>query len=403
MALPYLTQDIPGIGGTIKNRVEDFFVQELPLYEPSGQGEHVYAEFQKVGLSTFEALERIGRALYVSSRDIGYAGMKDARAITRQIFSIPNTTEEAVMKLKLPNIEPLWAARHGNKLRLGHLSGNRFAIKVREVNATDVVKLSSLVEVLKTRGMPNYFGEQRFGRRGDNHLLGAALIRGDDEGLLKLLLGTPNPEADDSQAMGARKAFDRGDLQQAMRLYPRSSGMERRILHRLIKTGDAKAAVRAIDEKLRRLWISALQSELFNQVLARRIDSIDRLIDGDLAWKHENGACFAVESADVEQPRATNFEISPTGPLLGYRMTLPAGKALEIEENVFKEYKLSPGDFRVEGRLRVKGARRPLRVQPKDVELAAGVDEFGPHITFAFSLPPGSFATVFLRECMKSD
>src|SRR5215204_1711991 len=125
MALPYLTQDIPGIGGSIKNRAEDFFVQELPLYEPSGEGEHVYAEFQKIGHSTFDAIDRIGRALYVSSRDIGYAGMKDARAITRQIFSIPNTTEEAVMKLKLPGIEPLWAARHGNKLRLGHLAGNR--------------------------------------------------------------------------------------------------------------------------------------------------------------------------------------------------------------------------------------------------------------------------------------
>jgi len=403
MPLPYLTQDILGIGGTIKTRAEDFFVQELPLYEPSGQGEHVYAEFQKIGLSTFDAIDRIGRALYVSSRDIGYAGLKDARAITRQIFSIPNTTEEAVMKLKLPNIEPLWAARHGNKLRLGHLAGNRFAIKVRDVIATDVVKLSPLVEILKSRGMPNYFGEQRFGRRGDNHLLGASLVRGDDEALLKLLLGTPKDQVDDSQAMGARKAFDRGDFQQAMKLFPRSSGMERRILHRLTKTSDAKSAVWAIDQKLQRLWISALQSELFNQVVAKRIDSIDRLIDGDLAWKHENGACFAVESAETEQPRAANFEISPTGPLLGYRMTLPAGKALEIEENVFKNYELSPGDFRVEGRLRVKGARRPLRVQPKDVELAAGVDEFGPHITFAFSLPPGSFATVFLRECMKND
>jgi tRNA pseudouridine13 synthase len=179
--------------------------------------------------------------------------------------------------------------------------------------------------------------------------------------------------------------------------------MERRILHRLIKSGDAKSGVRAIDQKLLRLWISALQSELFNQVAAQRIESIDRLIDGDLAWKHENGACFALESAETEQPRAASFEISPTGPLLGYRMTLPSKKALEIEENVFREHQLSPGDFRVEGRLRVKGARRPLRVGPKDIELAAGVDEFGPHITFAFTLPPGSFATIFLRECMKND
>src|SRR6185312_10864773 len=215
------------------------------------------------GLTTFEAVNRIAGALGVGSRDVGYAGLKDARAVTRQVLSVWGTTEETVMGLRLPGITVRWAARHGNKLRLGHLAGNRFAIKVRDVNATDVVKLAPLVEILKTRGMPNYFGEQRFGRRGHNHLLGAALVRSDDEGLLKLLLGTPRSDVDDSQSAGARKAFDRGDFEQAMKLYPRSSGMERRILHRLIKSGDAKSAVRAIDDKLRRLWISALQSELF--------------------------------------------------------------------------------------------------------------------------------------------
>src|SRR5687768_10461033 len=124
--LPFLTDQIPGIGGSLKARPEDFFVQELPLYEPSGEGEHVYVEFQKIGMTTFDAIDRIARVLRVHPRDIGYAGMKDARAITRQIFSIPGTTEQAVMGLKIPNIEPLWAARHGNKLRLGHLAGNRF-------------------------------------------------------------------------------------------------------------------------------------------------------------------------------------------------------------------------------------------------------------------------------------
>src|SRR3712207_2853813 len=81
--LPYLTRDFPGIGGTIKNREEDFFVQEVPLYEPSGEGEHVYCEIQKVGLTTFEAVSRVARAMGVRSRDVGYAGMKDARAVTR--------------------------------------------------------------------------------------------------------------------------------------------------------------------------------------------------------------------------------------------------------------------------------------------------------------------------------
>src|SRR5690349_6316381 len=124
MTLPYLTKDFPGVGGAIKRRPEDYFVQEVPLYEPAGEGEHVYAEIQKVGVTTFDAIHQVAAALQVSSRDIGYAGMKDARAITRQVLSIHGTTPEAVMALRLPNITVQWAARHGNKLRLGHLAGN---------------------------------------------------------------------------------------------------------------------------------------------------------------------------------------------------------------------------------------------------------------------------------------
>src|SRR5439155_25871626 len=181
MNLPYFTRDFPGVGGVIKQRAEDFFVQEVPLYEPSGEGEHVYAEIQKVGLTTFDAVQQIARALGVSTRDIGYAGMKDARAISRQILSIWGTTPEAVMALRIPNITVQWAARHGNKLRLGHLSGNRFAIKIRDVKPTDVTRLRPVIETIEKRGLPNYFGEQRFGRRGDNDQLGAALIRDDNE------------------------------------------------------------------------------------------------------------------------------------------------------------------------------------------------------------------------------
>jgi tRNA pseudouridine13 synthase len=266
MKLPYLTSEMPGVGGAIKRRAEDFFVQEIPLYEASGEGEHVYSEIQKVGITTFEAIKRLADALQVSSGEIGYAGLKDAHAITRQVLSIRGTTETAVMNLRLPDITVQWAARHGNKLRLGHLSGNRFAIKIRDANPTDVVKLRPMLEVLEQRGMPNYFGEQRFGRRANNDLLGATLIRGRPEELLHLLLGSPDPKVDDPQTQQARTNFDRNDLDGAMKGWPRAGGgLERRILARLIKTGKPGMAVRAVDEKLRRLWVSALQSRLFNE------------------------------------------------------------------------------------------------------------------------------------------
>jgi tRNA pseudouridine13 synthase len=402
MQIPYLTPNLPGIGGTIKNRAEDFFVQEIPLYEPSGEGEHVYCEIQKTGVATFDAIHRIAAALGISSRFIGYAGLKDARAISRQIFSIWGTTEEAVMGLKVPGITVQWAIRHVNKLRLGHLAANRFAIKIRDVNATDVVKVRPVLAEIERRGMPNFFGEQRFGHRGNNDLLGAAVVRGDARQLLGLLLGKPNLDVDDRKTSHARAAFDRGELDFAMRLYPRNHGMERRILARLIKTKKPGAAARAVDHKLRRLWVSALQSRLFNEVVVKRIESLDKLMDGDLAWKHDSGAVFHVENAAAEQARCDSFEISASGPLIGYRMSLPSGEPLKLEESCFAAAGLTPGDFRRADELKVKGARRPIRVQPKDVQIAGGVDEHGPHVTLAFTLPPGSFATILLREITKS-
>jgi tRNA pseudouridine13 synthase len=405
MDLPYLTEDFPGVGGAIKERPEDFAVTEIPLYEPSGQGEHVYCEIQKVNLTTFDAVNRIAAALKVHPKAIGFAGMKDAKAVTRQTLSIHGSTPEAVAGLKIDGVGVLWVDRHLNKIRLGHLKGNRFVVKIRGVNPTDVVKLQPVLQTIQKRGMPNYFGEQRFGRRGDNAALGAALIRMDNQDLLKTLLGRPNFELDDPQQIGARKAFDAGDLQRSLKLWPRHSGLERRILSRFMKTRKPGAAAKAIDERLRRLWVSALQSEMFNEVLGRRVQSgtMDRVLKGDFAVKHENNAGFLVEDEAAEQPRADSFEISPTGPLVGYRMTLPQGKPLAIEEEVFATHNMTREDFKREGHHRVKGSRRPLRVRPEDVELSGGVDEHGPFISVAFTLPAGSFATVLLRELMKSE
>src|SRR5215813_11325527 len=109
--LTYLTRELPGIGGKIKQRDEDFFVEELPLYEPGGQGEHVYCEIEKAGMSTFDAVHRLAEALGVAQREIGYAGMKDARAITRQVVSIWGTTEDAVMGLgdRIQGLTIRWA------------------------------------------------------------------------------------------------------------------------------------------------------------------------------------------------------------------------------------------------------------------------------------------------------
>lgn len=403
MNLPYVTNEFPGIGGGIKQRDEDFFVQELPLYEPGGEGEHVYCEVQKAGLSTFDAVKRLGQLLNVPEVDIGFAGMKDARAVTRQLFSIRGANVEAAKAIKQDDLQVLWAEKHNNKLRLGHLAGNRFAIRVRDVDPLAVTKIGPVLKVLEARGMPNFFGEQRFGRRNNNDLMGAALIRGDNRELAHLLLGDPKKNIDDGMQHKARKLFDEGDLDGAYKAWPRRNGLERRLLHRVIKTGKASGAGRALDEKLRRLFVSALQSRVFNEVLARRIGNYDRLLPGDWAYKHENGACFHVEDVEKEQPRAAAWEVSPTGPLLGYRVSLCDAEAGQIEQAALDQFALRPEMFKVPGYHRVKGARRPLRVKPEQVEYSAGVDEHGGYILLAFTLPPGAFATVLLRELMKND
>jgi tRNA pseudouridine13 synthase len=400
---PYLTSDFDGIGGAIRERDEDFFVQEVPLYEPAGDGEHLYVEIQKIGLTTFDAIDRIARQLNVNPRDIGFAGMKDRHAITRQVLSIPGVSEEAAMKLQSPELSVLWAARHRNKLKLGHLKGNRFAIKIRHVEPSHVVRLTAPLQTIHRRGLPNYFGEQRFGVRGDNDLLGAALIRGDNKQVLHLLLGNPRADVDPPEVLQARTHFDRSEFEQSLRHWPRSFGMERRLLARFSKATRPGATVRMIDQRIKRLWISALQSRVFNEVLARRIDSIDRILEGEVCEKTENGACFIAEDLAVEQARADAWEISPTGPLIGYKMTHPLGAANAIEQEVFAKFNLTPADLRGAEKARARGARRSLRVRPAEVVTEGGVDEHGAYILVAFTLPSGSFATTLLREIMKPD
>lgn len=399
---PMLTREMPGVGGVLRQRPADFVVDELPLYEPSGDGEHVMCEIEKTSIPTFDLVAALANALGVHQRDIGYAGLKDTHAVTRQRFTIPRVDPGAVSSLDLPNARVLWVDKHRNKLRLGHLAGNRFSIKIREVDPAKVVTLKPIVEKLQTVGMPNYFGQQRFGARGDNAALGLAVIRRDHEMLLSHLLGRPNEAVDRAEMFAARSAFEAGDIQRAYQKWPKFGGVERRVLARLVRTNSPKAAVAVIETRLKKFWVAALQSRLFNDVVAARIDELGKLYEGDFAYLHRNGRCFRVTNLEAEQPRADAFEISPTGPLLGYRVSLPTGRPLEIEQGVFDKFGLTQQDFRNAGRERAKGDRRPIRVKPEDVKLQGGVDEHGPYIAVAFTLPAGSFATVFLRELMKN-
>ena len=169
-SLAYLTPDLPGVGGVLKARPEDFLVEEQPLYEPSGEGERLYLFIEKRELTTPEAIRRIASAFRTHRRNIGSAGLKDKHAVTRQHLSIwlpgvpDDVVAESLERLKdNTKLTVHWAERHGNKLRRGHHGGNRFVIRLRDVEPTAVLKAKPILDRLAAEGFPNYLGEQRFG------------------------------------------------------------------------------------------------------------------------------------------------------------------------------------------------------------------------------------------------
>ncbi|MHC4609973.1 MAG: tRNA pseudouridine(13) synthase TruD, partial [Planctomycetota bacterium] len=388
--LPYMTAELPGIGGRLKRHREDFEVEEIPAYEPSGTGTHTYFCVEKTGLSTRRAVRRIASALRIPPRRIGYAGLKDAQAITRQVLSVEHVDPERVGRLELPSIRVVWVNRHTNKLKLGHLKGNRFIIKVREADDLSTRPVEAILDVLVGRGVPNYFGPQRFGTRGDNAAVGLAAVRGDYDEAITAMLGRPN-DADSPNVRTARGHFDRGDYLAAAGAWPQAFDAERRACHALARpNASPEKAWRALDWPTRRLYLAAMQGELFNRVVATRIDSLDRLLPGDLAVKHANQAVFSVTDAAAEQPRCDAFEISPTGPLVGPKMTRPQGEPARVESEILAEAGLSMELFEQERGERIDGARRALRVRPEEPAVDVDQDDHGRFLRVAFVLPAGA-------------
>jgi tRNA pseudouridine13 synthase len=404
-SLPFLTADLPGVGGVIKTRPEDFFVEELPAYEPSGSGTHVYAQIEKKGLGTREAIDRIARALNIQRRDIGTAGLKDAHAVARQWISIEHIDPAKLEQLSLAEVRVLKTSRHTNKLKPGHLRGNRFVVRVRQLALPPEETLAiaeKAMAILTARGVPNYFGPQRFGNHRNNHLLGRALARNDADGFMDEFLGRPNAEFDSPTVLQARSQYEQGQYEESVKSWPHQFSDHRRALRAIIAgKGKKKRGLFTVDKHLQGLFISAYQSDLFNRVLVARMPDIDKVFLGDMAYKHDNGACFRVEQPEVEQPRCDRFEISPTGPLIGQRTTRLTGPAGEIENPILEAESLGESESGHMKRLGARGGRRPLRFQPRNADLKSGLDELGPYLELRFELDAGCYATTLISEITK--
>jgi tRNA pseudouridine13 synthase len=406
----FATAHLPPIGGTLKQRPEDFLVDEIPAYHACGEGEHLYLLVQKRGMSTMEMIRVLADHFRVRPDRIGYAGLKDKHAITRQTVSIhiPGKKPEDFPLLQHDKISVLGAELHTNKLRPGHLRGNRFSIRVRGVRPTDVVTAQKVLTTLAQTGVPNRFGEQRFGMLMNNHIIGRHLIAADYEGVVRELLG-PNT-FDPALNTEARVLFVQGKFEEAKRHYPDAARTELKVLHRLSQGRSPRDAVRALDDTTIGYYISAFQSAVFNAVLDARVASgtLGELHDGDLAIKRENLAVFAVDAAVAADPdtrlRLASLDIGPSGPMWGPEMMRASGAIDEREVACLAALGLTPEQLSsadVLSRRAMDGKRRPLRIPLIDPEVEGGVDEHGAFVRCAFELPRGAFATVVMREIMK--
>lgn len=348
--LPLLTAGLPGIGGILKQTPADFRVEEIPAYLPTGEGEFLYLWVEKRELAGEQLVSHLARELAISHQDIGMAGLKDRHAITRQWVSVPAKCQPSVEGFSHPQITILASERHRNKLRTGHLRGNRFEVIVRDTRPEAEPHARAIAAAIANSGFPNYFGDQRFGRQAETLTLGFELLRGEK---------TPQ------------------DIPRARRKF------------------------------LLRLALSAVQSQLFNELLARRIHSgtLTTIRAGEVMQVRESGGPFVVDDPATDQARFERREIVPTGPLFGPKMKAPQGEPAEWEQAILAASGLTASHFEKFANL-TSGTRRPLLVWPGDLSVEALADpspspSAGQSLRLTFSLPSGCYATVLLQEFQK--
>lgn len=404
---------VAAIGGVLKASPDDFIVEEIPAYEPSGEGEHLYLLVEKRDATTSRVVDELRRRYRVSPKHIGIAGMKDRQAVSRQWVSIHDPArridDAEAAAIDLPWMRVLDACRHTNKLRRGHLQGNRFRITIREVSVAMAPLALRILRDMEATGVPNFFGDQRYGSRANNHVIGRALVLGRYEEVLDRMLGLTEPCDEDRADAPARRLYAEGRFDEALETMHRGAVAERKALAALKHGARGEAVIRSIGVRDREFWVSAMQSAIFDDVLRDRMerDEISTLLDGDVAYKHDNGALFDVGPEDRDaslQERLRAIEISPSGPLWGPAMKRARGAIAERELEALHRAGLTEEAFEafsLAWKERGLGSRRSLRMPVRNVSVEAGADERGEHVTCIFDLPAGSFATVVMERLMK--
>ena len=324
---------VPALVARLRSRPEDFFVEELPGFEPSGAGEHLLLTIEKRGMNTAFAAKRIAAWAGVDESAIGHAGLKDRHAVTRQRFTvwIPKKIAPDIDALQSDDLRVLDHAWHARKLPRGALAGNRFVLVLREPEG-ERDAIETRLRAIASQGVPNYFGEQRFGRGG-------------------------------------------GNVQQAVAMF----------------------AGRRVKREERTMLLSAARSELFNRVLAARVQagSWNGALDGEVWMLDGSRSVFGPEPwCELLANRLSAFDIHPSCPLWGIGELRSSGECAARELSALSDGQAMALRAGLE-QAGLKQERRALRLLAQDLQW----EWLQPtRLRLAFSLPPGSYATALLQE-----
>jgi len=401
-----------GIQGQIRTKYEDFYVEEILLKEPSGEGPNVWMFIEKLGRNTLDVVLDVARELKINRKQMGFAGMKDKEAITRQWLCVSNIKPEKLLKLekRLHHVKILEIKQNERKLRIGQLKGNKFSILIRDVidPEADADLALDILHKLKDTGVPNYYGWQRFGKdRPNTHLVGKALIKDGVKAAVDRYIGNPY-ETEPKHIQIARSLYDKGELEEALESMPSGMRYEKMMIRTLLKEKKKKSqldiksyilALKSLPKPLSRMFVHAYQSYLFNKVVSERIKlGIDQYVDGDILIDNEERLVHEFEVNEVNK-RIKNFKIHPSAPLYGNKVPLAGGELRDMEQRILIEENLRPEDFQVTSLpiLGSHGIRRSIRFKIWDVSALTTSNG----LMVSFSIPKGCYATAVLREIMK--
>ncbi|WP_276271068.1 tRNA pseudouridine(13) synthase TruD [Haloarcula litorea] len=443
VGMAHYVSDADGVGGRLRVAPEDFRVTELeafdtaPVDADTGGYPHLVLRVELRNWDTNDFASELSDRLGVSRERVSWAGTKDKRAVTRQLFSVKGIDPGDLPAIDGATVEVV--GRAGRPVLFGDLAGNAFEIRVRDAdrpeNAASVLAdlrafaagedgdggdaTPTLPDGERTVGVPNYFGQQRFGsRRPVTHEVGLAIARGDWEGAVLAYVGNPSEREPEATQDARAYAEETRDWAGALDRLPRSLGFERSMCHRLAESadgpGDYRAAIEELPENLQTLFVNAAQSYVFNRVLSERLARglpFHRPVEGDVV-------CFSDSEAPDDLPlpdpdRTQRVDASRlrtverhcergrafvTAPLVGTETELADGEQGDIERAVLADVGLAPSDFDLPGAFHSTGTRRAILLRT-DLGVARQDDD----LAFSFALPKGSYATVVLREFRKGD